>query len=83
MSSAAKDLRSVIVFALADGDYNDEERAYIEKLADRIRLTPEQLAELTAQAKDGAKFSLSRDPKEARQLIGCLEIGRAWCRERV
>jgi len=60
------------VFALADGDYNDEERAYIEKLADRIRLTPEQLAELTAQAKDGAKFSLSRDPKEARQMIGCL-----------
>ncbi len=78
MTDASDDLRNVIVFALADGDYDDQERAFIQKLADRIHLTDEQLAELTAQAKeDGAKFALSRDPKKAQQMIGCLAAAAA------
>jgi len=68
----------MIVFALAEGDYSDEERQLVEALAGRAGVTAEELAELTARAQAGDdKLSLSRDPDKAKRTIEFLVAAAA------
>ena len=63
----------MIVFALAEGDYSDEERQLVEALAGRAGVTAEELAQLTAEVQAGDdKLSLSRDPDKARRTVELL-----------
>jgi len=73
MTDSTKDLRNVIVFALADGDFNDDERAFVANLAGEAGIGQEELARLTAEAEAGGqKLSLPRDADKARRAIELL-----------
>ena len=73
MTDTTKDLRNVILFALADGEFNDDERTFAEAMASRLGMTDAELSELTAGAEAGdSKLLVPRDPDEARQLIQLL-----------
>ena len=73
MADAKKDLRNVIVFALADGELSDEERRFIDGLRDRAGIDGEAYQELLAEVEAGDKrMLLSRDPAEARRIVDLL-----------
>ncbi|MHC4563964.1 MAG: tellurite resistance TerB family protein [Planctomycetota bacterium] len=73
MADRTKDLRNVIIFALADGEFSDDERTFAEAMASRLGMTDAELAELTAGAEaGGSKLRVSRDADEARELIQLL-----------
>jgi len=73
MNDAEKDLRNVLVFALADGQLGRDEQAFVNDLARDAGLDEQNLAALTDEVRAGAKtLSLSRDPAEARRVVELL-----------
>ncbi len=73
MTEASNDLRNMIVFALAEGDYSDEERRLVENLAERAGVTAAELDRLRISVQAGEdKLSLSRNPDKAKRTIEFL-----------
>lgn len=73
MADIEKDLRNVIVFAMADGDFNDEERTFVNGLRRRAGIDDAAYEALLAEAQSGDnKLSLSRDAEEARRIVQLL-----------
>ena len=73
MADTEKDLRNIIVFAMADGDFNDDERAFVDTLRRQAGMTTEDYDALLAEAQAGeSKLSLPRDADDARRIVDLL-----------
>jgi len=73
MADTEKDLRNVIVFAMADGDFNDDERAFVDALRRQAGMATEDYDALLAEAQAGeSKLSLPRDADDARRVVDLL-----------
>ncbi|MCE5280412.1 MAG: hypothetical protein ABFD92_19465 [Planctomycetaceae bacterium] len=70
---ALRDLHNVIVFAMLDGDLNDKECAFIERLASRMGMDQATLDDLCRQIRDGHKsISMPKSPADAEKAVQML-----------
>jgi len=73
-----RNMRNVMVFALADGDLNAHERRFIETLRDRLGLDTEEFRALVEEVRnDPKRLTLPREPQEAQEAIRLL-VEAAW-----
>jgi len=74
-----RNVRNVIVFALADGDLNEQERRFIEGLRARLGLDADEFRALVEEVrKDPKRLTLPRRPQEVEEMIRLLaETARA------
>ena len=71
--NAKRNLRNVMVFALADGELNDAEKQFIESLRGRLGIDEAEFNQLCQQVRENPKqLSLPRDAAEAEEAIRLL-----------
>ncbi len=70
---AKRDLRNVIVFALADGRLSEQERRFIDSLRAKLGISEAEFAALCQQVRqDPKRLSLPREAEQARKAVRLL-----------
>jgi tellurite resistance protein len=70
---ARKNLRNVMVFAMADSTVSDEEKQYIQRMRDRLKLNADEFSELVQQATtDPRTLTLPDDPAALEEAVRVL-----------
>jgi len=72
-TQAERNMRNVIVLALADGTLSDEEKRFIDELRIKSGIGDEQFRRLCRQVREEpGKLAMSADPQEVREGIALL-----------
>jgi uncharacterized tellurite resistance protein B-like protein len=70
MPAMERALQNIIAFAMADGDFADEERDYLDALRRQMGIDDETYQRLLHETAEGAKsLKIPKEPEEVRELI--------------
>ncbi len=70
MPATERVLQNVIAFAMADGEFADEERAYIDTLRRQLGIDDETYQRVLHETAEGAKsLKIPKEPEQVRELI--------------